>query len=107
MAYFNVHTVYCPLQVISAKSLLTHARGLTGVYEDILHFIPACCSLLLEITTHASKERATVVKDGATVVKGFDFLVNSVWPEIVSLLEKKASVIFAPGNPDTFHKVHG
>ena len=41
------------------------------------------------------------------VVKGFDFLVNSVWPEVVALIEKKASVIFSPGNPDTFYKVSG
>ena len=37
---------------------------------------------------------------------GFDFIVNAVWPEVVAQIDEKASVIFAPGNPDTFHKVH-
>lgn len=100
----SVSTVAIPcvdlLQVISAKSLLT--RGLCGVYEDVLLFIPDTCSLLLDITRATDPDTED---RGGTIVKGFDFLVNSVWPEIVSSLEKKVSVIFAPGNPDTFHKV--
>ncbi len=40
-------------------------------------------------------------------IGGFDFVVNAVWPEIVALLDEKTSLIFAPGNPDSFHKVRG
>ena len=32
-------------------------------------------------------------------------MVNSVWPEVVDLLETRASSVFAPGNPDKFYKV--
>ena len=88
--------------MISAKALLSHTDGLSGLYQEVLHFIPESCSLLLDIT------RPLPSADDAEhtgTVRGFDFLVNCVWPEVVSLLEKKASVIFAPGNPDTFHKV--
>ena len=96
----------CVLQVVSAKSLLAHADGLRGVYGDILRFIPDSCSLLLEVTRPINSDRkGGVDHGGGAPVKGFNFLVNSVWPEIVSVLERKASVIFAPGNPDTFHKV--
>ena len=42
---------------------------------------------------------------GEGCANGFDFLVNAVWPEIVATLEEKASIIFAPGNPNTFHRV--
>ena len=42
---------------------------------------------------------------GSDVVRGYDFLVNSVWPEVVSNIEARTSSIFAPGNPDIFHAV--
>ena len=32
-------------------------------------------------------------------------MVNSVWPEVVELLETQANSVFAPGNPDRFYKV--
>lgn len=35
-------------------------------------------------------------------VRGYDFLVNAVWPEIVSCIETGVSSIFAPGNPNVF-----
>lgn len=90
------------LQVISAKALISHSGGLSGLYGDILQFIPDRCSLVLELT-HVSPDYNAQEQDA--VVKGFNFLVKSVWSEVVALIEKKLSVIFAPGNPDTFHKV--
>ena len=48
-------------------------------------------------TTSAGNSRATI--------RGFDFLVNAVWPEVVHLLETRLTSIFAPGNPDAFYKV--
>lgn len=38
-------------------------------------------------------------------IRGFDFLVNAVWPEVVNLVETRFGSIFAPGNPDSFHQV--
>ena len=82
------------LQVISTKALLTHPQGLSGLLAEVLQFIPQQCSLLLEVTT-----------SGVPGVRGYDFLVNAIWPVVVDVIDRKASVIFAPGNPDTFHKV--
>lgn len=39
-----------------------------------------------------------------TIVPGYDFLVNSVWPEIVRGLEEKLPSLFNPGDPDAFHQ---
>ena len=39
------------------------------------------------------------------VVRGYDFLVFAVWPEIVNDIEAMIPTIFAPGNPDVFHEV--
>ena len=38
-------------------------------------------------------------------VRGIDFLVNAVWPEVVRLIEQQASALYAVGNPDVFHVV--
>ena len=39
------------------------------------------------------------------IVTGYDFVVNSVWPEVVANLEARTPSIFAPGNPNIFHEV--
>ena len=39
------------------------------------------------------------------MVRGYDFTVNAVFPEIVKGLETRTASIFAPGNPESFHKV--
>ena len=38
-------------------------------------------------------------------IKGYNFIVNSVWPEIASAVQNNLTSIFAPGDPDAFHKV--
>ena len=44
-------------------------------------------------------------RSGGEVVRGYDFLVNAVWPEIISNIEARVPSIFAPGNPEVFHAV--
>jgi len=39
------------------------------------------------------------------IISGYDFVVNSVWPEVVGNLEARMNSIFAPGNPNIFHEV--
>ena len=39
------------------------------------------------------------------MVRGYDFLVNAVWPELVANVEARTPSIFAPGNPNVFHQV--
>lgn len=43
--------------------------------------------------------------DKADIVPGYDFLVNSVWPEIIRGVEERVSSLFSPGNPDVFYEV--
>ena len=77
------------------KALSTH--GLAGMYEDILKFVSQYCAILSEVVAG----RCGAV-GGA--IQGFDFISNAVWPEIVATLNERASVIYAPGNPDSFCK---
>lgn len=39
------------------------------------------------------------------MVKGFDFVVNSYWPEVEERLQLNLASIYAPGNPDNFFLV--
>ena len=88
---------------------LTSGSGLNGIYSEILAFFPKQCSLLLELTHPLPPAIAAVGGSGSSLqpprVPGFCFLVNAVWPEVVAVVEERISTIFAPGNPDTFHKV--
>ena len=49
--------------------------------------------------------RLVLCRSGGEVVRGYDFLVNAVWPEIISNIEARVPSIFAPGNPEVFHTV--
>lgn len=69
------------------------------MYSQVLGVIKKECQFLIEVCDGIQD------REGGGAQSGFDFLVNSVWPEIVSLFEAKASLVFAPGNPDNFHKV--
>jgi len=44
--------------------------------------------------------------DKADIVPGYDFLVNSVWPEIIRGVEERIPSLFNPGNPDAFYEVN-
>ena len=87
------------IQVISPKALLA-PTGLGGMYTDILDLFPKHCSLLVELT-HPRLPGGKLPR-----VPGFHFLTNAMWPSVASLIEERVPAIFAPGNPDIFHKVH-
>lgn len=75
-----------------------HPNGLQAMYNKLLEFVPHHCRLLREVTGGA------ISSEKADIVPGYDFLVNSVWPEIVRGLEEKLPSLFNPGNPDVFHE---
>ncbi|OWF56425.1 conserved oligomeric Golgi complex subunit 2-like isoform X2 [Mizuhopecten yessoensis] len=70
--------------------------GLKGMFQQILDFVPQHCGILREVTTGG---RMGAMES----VRGYDFMVNAVWPEVVSNIEARTPSIFAPGNPNTFH----
>ena len=41
---------------------------------------------------------------GGEAVRGYEFIVNAVWPEVVANIEARIPSIFAPGNPNVFHE---
>lgn len=76
------------------------SEGLDAICESVLKFVRSGCEMLLKLTSE--KASSSSKEDGQNIVKGFDFLVNSVWPEVDDSFETKLSFIFSPGNPDAF-----
>ncbi|XP_032168470.1 conserved oligomeric Golgi complex subunit 2 isoform X4 [Mustela erminea] len=84
--------------VIVEQIVESHPDGLQIMYAKLLEFVPHHCCLLREVTGGA------ISSEKGNTVPGYDFLVNSVWPEIVRGLEEKLPSLFNPGNPDAFHE---
>ncbi|XP_025706605.1 conserved oligomeric Golgi complex subunit 2 isoform X2 [Callorhinus ursinus] len=85
-------------EVIVEHIVESHPNGLQSMYDKLLEFVPHHCRLLREVTG------GTISSEKGNTVPGYDFLVNSVWPEIVRGLEEKLPSLFNPGNPDAFHE---
>ncbi|XP_077145232.1 conserved oligomeric Golgi complex subunit 2 [Ranitomeya variabilis] len=85
-------------EVIVEQYVQSHPNGLQVMYNKLLEFVPHHCRLLREVTGGA------ISSEKADMVPGYDFLVNSVWPEIASGLEEKLPSLFNPGNPSIFHQ---
>ncbi|CAG10093.1 unnamed protein product, partial [Tetraodon nigroviridis] len=88
-------------QVIVEDAVQASPNGLELMYLRLLEFVPHHCRLLREVTGGA------VSSGRADAVPGYDFLVNSVWPEMVRAIEERLSFLFNPGNPDVFYAVAG
>ncbi|XP_035262582.1 conserved oligomeric Golgi complex subunit 2 [Anguilla anguilla] len=85
-------------QVIVAEYAKSGPAGLQVMFGKVLEFVPHHCRLLREVTG------GTISSDKADIVPGYDFMVNSVWPEIIKGLEERIASLFNPGNPDVFYE---
>eukprot|EP00795_Rhopilema_esculentum_P003179 gene3179-1492_t len=75
-------------------------KGLQTICDDVIHFVKSDCQMVIKLTTE--KQQTSTKDEKEDIVKGFDFLVNTVWPEIDNAFETRLSFIFSPGNPDLF-----
>uniref|UniRef100_A0A8C3G9R8 Conserved oligomeric Golgi complex subunit 2 n=1 Tax=Cyclopterus lumpus TaxID=8103 RepID=A0A8C3G9R8_CYCLU len=85
-------------QVVVEEVVKSSPNGLQLMYSRLLDFVPHHCRLLREVTGGA------ISSDKADVVPGYDFLVNSVWPEMIKGIEERLAYLFNPGNPDIFYE---
>lgn len=92
---FRKHVVQPFMEEIITEEFL-RSCSLKGMYTKILEFIPKHCQILKDITSSSSPS--------GDVIRGYDFVVNAVWPEIISNIEARIPSIFAPGNPSIFHE---
>ncbi|KAG5266497.1 hypothetical protein AALO_G00232750 [Alosa alosa] len=85
-------------EIISEQFVKSSPSGLQVMYTKLLEFVPHRCRLLREVTGGA------ISSDKADIVPGYDFLVNSVWPEMIKAVEERLPFLFNPGNPDVFYE---
>uniref|UniRef100_A0A672MUM9 Conserved oligomeric Golgi complex subunit 2 n=1 Tax=Sinocyclocheilus grahami TaxID=75366 RepID=A0A672MUM9_SINGR len=85
-------------EVIVEQFVKSNPNGFKMMYAKLLEFVPHHCRLLREVTGGA------ISSDKADIVPGYDFLVNSVWPEIIRGVEERVPSLFNPGNPDAFYE---
>ncbi|XP_063048164.1 conserved oligomeric Golgi complex subunit 2 [Engraulis encrasicolus] len=85
-------------EIITEQLVKSSPSGLQVLYGKLLEFVPHHCRLLREVTGGA------ISSDKADIVPGYDFLVNSVWPEMIKGIEEKLSFLFNAGNPDVFYE---
>nr|XP_046210635.1 conserved oligomeric Golgi complex subunit 2-like isoform X1 [Oncorhynchus gorbuscha] len=83
--------------VIVEQFVKSTPNGLQILYTKLLQFVPHHCRLLREVTG------MVISSEKADIVPGYDFLVNSVWPEIIKGIEERMASLFNAGNPDTFY----
>ncbi|XP_064789477.1 conserved oligomeric Golgi complex subunit 2-like isoform X1 [Oncorhynchus masou masou] len=83
--------------VIVEQFVKSTPNGLQILYTKLLQFVPHHCRLLREVTG------MVISSEKADIVPGYDFLVNSVWPEIIKGIEERIASLFNAGNPDTFY----
>ncbi|XP_024258606.1 conserved oligomeric Golgi complex subunit 2 isoform X1 [Oncorhynchus tshawytscha] len=83
--------------VIVEQFVKSTPNGLQILYTKLLQFVPHHCRLLCEVTG------MVISSEKADIVPGYDFLVNSVWPEIIKGIEERIASLFNAGNPDTFY----
>nr|CAB3232539.1 conserved oligomeric Golgi complex subunit 2-like [Phallusia mammillata] len=74
--------------------------SLKSMFYKILNVVPNHLRLLCDITS-GRKNRSGEQFRG---IPGYDFVVNSAWPEIVSSLEQHLPELFASRDPNIFHK---
>ncbi|XP_057342405.1 conserved oligomeric Golgi complex subunit 2 isoform X4 [Manis pentadactyla] len=86
-------------EVIVEHVVMSQPGGLQIMYNKLLAFVPHHCRLLRGVTG------GSISSEKDSTVPGYDFLVNSVWPEIVQGLEDKLPSLFNPGDPDAFHEL--
>ncbi|XP_068183402.1 conserved oligomeric Golgi complex subunit 2 [Antennarius striatus] len=85
-------------EVIVEEMVKSSQNGLQMMYSRLLEFVPHHFRLLRGVTGGA------ISSDKADIVPGYDFLVNSVWPEMIRGIEERLSYLFNPGNPDIFYE---
>ncbi|XP_075226990.1 conserved oligomeric Golgi complex subunit 2 [Lycorma delicatula] len=83
-------------KLISEEALAGHPRGLQGVFNSIIAFINDDMKPLLQLSAY--------INERPPKIKGFEFLVNSFWPEVEERLEMNLTSIYAPGNPELFYQ---
>ena len=71
----------------------------------LLEFVQEDCQIVINVSSPHEQKNGMLEQQKTNLIKGFDFLVNSIWIEIAEAFEEKLPLLFSPGDPDLFLKV--
>lgn len=77
-------------------------NGIEKICEEIIRFMDEECKMVFDLTSDVSKTQDLLIDNNEQSVKGFDFLVNSIWVEVATSFEERLPLLFSPGNPNVF-----
>ena len=83
----------CLEEVITSKSLHSDPMGLSGICQNILDIIPEKLDLLLKLTNRKKSSNKKVSGN----MSGFNFVLNSLWPDVVEKFEQQLPMVFSAG----------
>lgn len=76
------------------RNALIQSSDLASAFDKTLDFIRTECKAMLYVVERINRECGS----------HFDFVVNSVFPELTEYLEQRSDVVFFAGDPDIFHE---
>ncbi|KAK2575855.1 hypothetical protein KPH14_007229 [Odynerus spinipes] len=80
--------------ILQDENSQTKFDNLQSIYHRLLSILSGELKQLLDITLYPNR----------MLIEGFNFLVNSFWIEIEENIDQQLKYIFAPGDPELFHK---
>lgn len=83
-----------PFMENSIRNLLLQSSDISPAFEKTLDFIRTECKAMLYVVERINRECGS----------HFDFIVNSIFPELTHCLETSSQMIFYAGDPDVFHQ---
>lgn len=87
-------------QIIQEQNNELSPSHLKSFFDKVLEAVAQYIKSLCNVTSG----RCEVLGNQYRGIAGYDFMVNSVWPEIVLMIENNLANMFSPANPDLFHK---
>jgi len=92
------HLIVKPFANENINEKMLHKHGIQTICDETMKFLRTDCQIVLTQTS---------LKDTSEKehhVKGFDFLVNSIWVELSEAFQQRLPMLFSAGNPNQFIK---
>ncbi|CAF0935828.1 unnamed protein product [Rotaria sordida] len=83
-----------PYMEKTVRNALIQSTDISLAFDKTLDFIRTECKAMLYVVERINRECGSY----------FDFVVNSIFPELIQCLEQSSNILFFVGDPDIFHE---
>ncbi|CAF4174023.1 unnamed protein product, partial [Rotaria sp. Silwood2] len=88
------HEIVRPYMEKNIRNALIQSTDISLAFDKTLDFIRTECKAMLYVVERINRECGS----------HFDFVVNSIFPELIQCLEQSSNILFFVGDPDIFHE---